>query len=262
MEIVGCITLIMVGVVLGLTGGGGSVLSVPILVYLFSMDVVLASAYSFFIVGTTSVVGAILKQKERLIDVETSLLFGFPSLLATFVTRIWVVPNIPEIILSTTSIQLAKREFFLVLISILMILSGVMVLTQFRMHQSKQIKNSVRYIIMTGLGVGFLSGLTGIGGGFLILPALLLLKNMSFKTATGTALVIVSVNSIFGFLGDAFNYSINWMFLFAVTGLAVGGIIIGTLSNKIIPASVLQKTFGWITLLAGCYIILGEIFVS
>lgn len=259
MEMFGYFALIAVGVILGLTGGGGSILAVPILVYLFSLDVILASAYSFFIVGITSIIGVFLKQKDQSIDLKTSLFFGLPSLLTIFLTRKWIVPNIPEIIIESDSLQIAKREFFLSLIGIVIILSGLMLLIKFSKQQLKPVTEKVPFIIISGCIVGVLSGLTGIGGGFLILPALLLLRNISFHGAVGTTLLIVSSNCIIGFIGDALSYQIDWVYLLSITGFAVAGIIIGNMSHKIIPAASLQKIFSWVTLLIGCFILAEEV---
>ena len=259
MELVGCIALIAVGVILGLTGGGGSVLSLPILVYLLSVDVILASAYSFFIVGTTSIIGVFLKHKDNSIDLKTSLIFGVPSLLAVFLTRKWIVPNIPEIIIASESFQITKREFFLSLIGIVITLSGIMLLIKFSKQELKPVTENIFFITAAGCIVGLLSGLTGIGGGFLILPALLLLRSIPFKTAVGTTLLIVASNSIIGFIGDLLSYSIDWIYLVSITGFAVGGIVIGNMSNKIIPVTSLQKIFSWITFLIGCFILADEV---
>ena len=122
MEIIGYLASIFIGIVLGLLGGGGSILSIPILIYLFQVDVVLAAAYSLFIVGVTSFVGAIPKYKDHLVNVKTGLLFGVPSVLSIFTTRKWIVPAIPEILIQTEVFTLNKRSFLLGLFALLMIL--------------------------------------------------------------------------------------------------------------------------------------------
>jgi uncharacterized membrane protein YfcA len=193
---------------------------------------------------------------------EASLFFGIPSLLAVFLTRKWIVPNIPEIIISSEGFQITKDEFFLSLIGMFVILSGIMLLTKFSKQQLKPVTTRTHFIIFTGSIVGILSGLTGIGGGFLILPALLMLRNISLQAAVGTALLIVSVNSIFGFMGDVLNYRINWIYLFTITGFAVAGIIIGNMSDRIIPPAYLRKIFSWITLLIGCIILAEEVILN
>src|SRR5687768_18486510 len=109
MEIIGYLASIAIGVILGLLGGGGSILSIPILVYLFKMDVVMASAYSLFIVGVTSLVGAIPKYKDQLVNLRTGFFFSIPSIISIFSTRKWIVPAIPDIIIQTETFIVTKR---------------------------------------------------------------------------------------------------------------------------------------------------------
>ena len=113
MELFGYFASIVVGLVLGMLGGGGSILSIPILVYLFQIEPVLASAYSLFIVGITSFVGAVPKYREHLVNLKTGILFGIPSIISIFSTRKWIVPAIPEILFQTESFVLTKRIFLL-----------------------------------------------------------------------------------------------------------------------------------------------------
>ena len=173
MELFGYASLIGVGLLLGMMGGGGSILSVPILVYLFSLDVVVASSYSLFIVGSTSVVGTALKQRDRFIDIPAALQLGVPSVLATFCTRKWIVCSIPDVLFMVGSVEVTRRALLLSVFAMVVIISSLMVI---RSRQSTSDESTSRpnpfAVILAGLGVGFLSGLAGVGGGFLILPAL------------------------------------------------------------------------------------------
>ncbi|MBA4057825.1 MAG: permease, partial [Marivirga sp.] len=106
MEIIGYIASVCIGLILGLLGGGGSILTIPILVYIFHIDIVVASAYSLFIVGITSFVGAGLKYKQQRVDVKTGIYFAIPSIISIFVTRKWLIPAIPEIVIQLDSFVL------------------------------------------------------------------------------------------------------------------------------------------------------------
>ncbi|NBW37190.1 MAG: sulfite exporter TauE/SafE family protein [Cytophagia bacterium] len=259
MEIAGYLASIFVGVVLGLLGGGGSILSIPILVYLFHVEPVLASAYSLFIVGVTSFVGAIPKYKQQLVNLRTGVLFGIPSILSIFTTRKWIVPAIPEIIWEGDGFTLTKRVLILGIFSILMVLASIsMIRGKKEISSDKQKFRSV-LVAAEGLLIGFLTGLVGAGGGFLIIPALVFLTGLKFKTAVGTSLFIIAVNSLSGFVGDVFNYTIDWPFLLSITSLAVAGIFMGNLfANKISSLS-LRKAFGWLILIMGSWILVKEI---
>lgn len=259
MELIGYILSILIGVVLGLLGGGGSILSIPILVYLFHIDVVLASAYTLFIVGVTSFIGAIPKYREHLVSVKAGLLFGVPSILSIFATRKWLIPAIPPIVLQTDHLILTKRLLLLGLFAILMILAAIFVIKGKK--QSDDIEHSPRIVlaIFEGAIIGFLTGLVGAGGGFLIIPALMLLTGLPFKTAVGTSLFVIAINSLSGFLGDVFNYEINWPFLLSITSLATFGIFIGNRLTHAIAAGTLRKAFGWFILIVGMGIFIREI---
>lgn len=259
MELIGYAACILIGVILGILGGGGSILSIPILVYLLHIDVVMASAYSLFIVGTTSLVGAIPKYKKHLVNLRTGFFFGLPSIVTIFITRKWIVPAIPEIVYQTESFTLTKRVLILGIFAVLMILASISMI-----RGSKEITNEnhrfrVVLVIIEGIIIGFLTGLVGAGGGFLIIPALVLLTGLPFKTAVGTSLFIIAINSLIGFLGDVLNYSMDWKLLLSVTALSVIGILIGDRISKKIPALTLRKSFGWFVLIMGCWILFREL---
>lgn len=259
MEIIGYVACVFIGIILGILGGGGSILSIPILVYILHVDVVMASAYSLFIVGTTSLVGAIPKYKKHLVNLRTGFFFGLPSIITIFITRKWIVPAIPEIVYQTESITLTKRVLILGLFAVLMILASISMI-----RGSKEITNDnnrfrVVLVIIEGIIIGFLTGLVGAGGGFLIIPALVLLTKLPFKTAVGTSLFIIAINSLIGFLGDVLNYSMDWKLLLSITALSIIGILIGDRISKKIPAVTLRKSFGWFVLIMGCWILFREL---
>jgi len=259
MEIFGYIALFCVGLVLGTLGGGGSILSVPILVYLFSIDTVMASAYSLFIVGTTSLVGTCIKFNSSLVNIRTGIQFGIPSLIAIFITRRWLVPLIPDLICQIGSFQLSKRSLILGIFAILMILASLALIKRKRDQESSGNKVPAPFLILAGLTTGVLTGLVGAGGGFLIIPALVYLAKLPFKTTVGTTLFIITINSFVGFVGDVFYQPINWNFLLLITSLAITGIIAGGRIVNLLPTQKLQKSFGWFILVMGTWILWREI---
>jgi uncharacterized membrane protein YfcA len=245
MEILGYIASVFVGLILGILGGGGSILSIPILVYLFHVDAVMASAYSLFIVGSTSLVGAIPKYKEQLVNLKTGFIFGIPSIAAIFTTRKWIVPAIPDVVFQIDSFFLTKRILLLGIFALLMILASIAMITKRSEPEKEDDRFRVTFLVIEGLLIGFLTGLVGAGGGFLIIPALVLLTGLPFKTAVGTSLFIIAINSLSGFLGDVLNYSIDWNFLLIITALAIIGILIGNQLAKKLPSKNLRKSLRW-----------------
>ncbi len=262
MEVLGYVAAIFIGLVLGLLGGGGSILTIPILVYLFRVDAVLASAYSLFIVGITSFVGAIPKYKEHLVNIRMGLLFGIPSIVSIFSTRKWIVPAIPEIVWTTDDFLLTKRILILGIFSLLMVLASISMIKGRKETSNENHRFRTVLVIVEGTLIGFLTGLVGAGGGFLIIPALVFLTGLTFKTAVGTSLFIIAINSLVGFSGDLFNYKMDWSLLLSLSTLAVIGILIGNKLSRKIPAKPLRKAFGWLTLLMGCWILIKEVLLT
>ncbi|UXE65491.1 MAG: sulfite exporter TauE/SafE family protein [Chryseotalea sp. WA131a] len=262
MEYFGYIAAIFIGFLLGLLGGGGSILSIPILVYIFKLDAVTASAYSLFIVGTTSLAGAVPKYRDHLVNLRTGFLFGIPSIITIFLTRKFIVPALPEIIVSFENFVITKRLFLLGLFAILMVLASVsMIRGRREIHPSRK-KHNTLLIIVEGTLIGFLTGLVGAGGGFLIIPALVLLTGLPMKTATGTSLFIIALNSLTGFLGDLLNRPMDWQFLLIITSIAIVGVHFGNVMSRQISGIKLKKVFGWFTLAMGCWILVRETLLS
>lgn len=259
MELAGYIASVLIGLILGMLGGGGSILSIPILVYLFHIDVVMASAYSLFIVGTTSLVGAITKYREHTVNVRSAVLFGIPSVISIFATRKWIVPGIPEIIFQTDQFLVSKRLLLLGLFAVLMVLASFSMIRGAHDYSADDERFMPVLLIIQGMLIGFLTGLVGAGGGFLIVPALVLLTGVTFKTAVGTSLFIIAISSLTGFLGDLMNYSMDWGFLLIITGLAVVGILLGNRLTHHISSGQLKRMFGWLTLIVGCGILIREL---
>ena len=259
MELFGYLASVCIGIILGLMGGGGSILSIPLLVYCFHLDIVTATAYSLFIVGVTSLAGAVPKYRENRVNLHTGVVFGIPSIIAIFATRKWIVPAIPDVIFQVGDFELTKRLLLLGLFGVLMILSSVTIIR--RRGEIDTEDHGFRHglVVIEGILIGLLTGLVGAGGGFLIIPALVLLTGLPFKTAVGTSLFIIAINSLTGFLGDVLNYTMDWPFLLTISGLAVIGILVGNAWSRRVRGPSLRKAFGWFTLAMGLFIVIREL---
>jgi hypothetical protein len=258
MEILGYLASFCIGLILGLIGGGGSLLAIPVLVYLFSVQVVEATTYSLIIVGITSMFGTFQRFRNSLVDIQTGLTFGVPSIVTIFITRKWLIPNIPDTLIQLDSLVISKRLFILALFSILVIGASYVMIT-------KNIRPLIRFgdrktihLMTQGAVIGVLTGLVGIGGGFLILPALIFLAKLPFDIAVGTSLFIIAIKSLTGFVADVTTYSVNWSFLFIVLLIAIAGIITGNLYSGRCSHEKLKKSFGWFTLVIGISILVKE----
>lgn len=264
MEIIGLILAAVVGISLGLIGSGGSILTVPILVYVMGIDPVLATAYSLFIVGATSLVGGIQSAVQKKVDFKTVLIFGIPSIAAVYATRMWLVPFIPHEVLTVGTFVITKSIALMLLFAVVMILASISMIKPSKnvvADEDSVLKYNYPIILLEGLGVGMLTGLVGAGGGFLIIPALVLLAKMPMKLAVGTSLFIIAVKSLFGFVGDLQGSEvIDWKLLGLFTALAIVGIFVGILLSKKISGNKLKTSFGWFVLVMGIYIIIKEIF--
>jgi len=265
MEILGYIASVIIGISLGLIGGGGSILTVPVLVYLFGVNPVLATAYSLFIVGSTSLVGAIPKYRKGLVNLKTSVIFGLPAIAAVYATRSWVVPAIPNEVFTVGDFVVTKGILMMVLFAILMVFASVSMIrdkTNYENGSNGEQKFNYPLILLEGVVVGALTGLVGAGGGFLIIPALVLLSKLPMKQAVGTSLLIIAAKSLIGFTGDLGHYTIDWKLLLIVTALAISGIFVGNWMSHKVSGEKLKKGFGWFVLVMGIYIIVKELFLK
>lgn len=268
MYIAGYLASILIGLSLGLIGGGGSILTVPVLVYLFGIDPILGTAYSLFIVGVTSVIGSISYSRHSLVDVRTAIIFGLPSIVAVFLTRAYLVPAIPQEVLRLGDLIIDRGMMLMLLFAILMLVASIgMIRPTTKSPKSPQSalthrKYSYTLILIEGLVVGSLTGLVGAGGGFLIIPALVILGRLPMKQAIGTSLVIISAKSLLGFLGESGLRDLDWGFLLSVTAFAILGIFLGMKLSHRIDGARLKPAFGWFVFVMGIYIILKETIFS
>lgn len=267
LEILGYIGAIAIGLTLGLIGGGGSILTVPVLVYLLGISPILATAYSLFIVGVSSLFGGYKYARNGLVDFKIGFLFSIPALVAVYLTRRLLVPAIPEQIFTWSNLALTKNTAVLLLFAVLMLVASFSMIKD-RASTTAESKFapspliSALIVILEGLVVGILTGLVGAGGGFLIIPALVLLAKLPMKTAVGTSLFIIAIKSLLGFVGDIqAGAMIDWSFLSIITGLSLLGILFGTLLSNKVDGTQLKKGFGYFVLIMGSFMIVKELFL-
>lgn len=260
--ILGFISAIIIGISLGLIGGGGSILTVPALVYLLHISPVLATAYSLFVVGATSLAGSVAFMRKGLVDYKTALIFATPSFVAVYLTRKFLIPAIPETLFTIGEFVVSKNVGIMVFFALIMVVAAFSMIRQNGLNSSEtpeKIKFNYPMIAIEGAIVGTLTGIVGAGGGFLIIPALVIFAKLPMKLAVGTSLLIIAAKSLIGFLGDIGNQPIDWSFMLIFTSLSLVGILVGSWLSTKIDGRHLKKGFGWFVLVMGIYILFNEL---
>lgn len=265
MIIAGCIAFLLIGLILGLIGGGGSILGVPILVYVMGYSADEATSYSLFIVGTTSLIGAITYLKKGNISVEAILQFAIASLVTVFCVRKFIMPNIPAEI-SFAGFEISKHMLIMVLFSILILSSSISMITKKKYNRVNEVKwdefakspLGLPFVILLGITVGFITGFVGAGGGFIIVPVLIFFLRLNFKKAIGTSLCIIALNSLIGFTGNIGHQKIDWVMLLIISAICIVGILLGSLLSTKVSSQKLKPAFGWFTLVVGIFVLIKE----
>ena len=258
MELFGYFGALCIGLILGLTGGGGSILTVPILVYVMLIDPIIATAYSLFIVGTTSAFGAFQNYRKGLVDIKNGFLFAIPSFVAVYITRRFLVPLIPDTIVEQPFL-LTKSTFLMVFFFFFLILAAISMLKKKKEVEETAGNIAISTLLFQTFTIGIIIGLVGAGGGFLIIPSLVLFAKLPMKKALGTSLLIIAMNSLIGFLGDVQTITIDWKFLSSFTGISIIGIFIGIYLNKYVNESQLKKGFAYFVLFMATFILVKEL---
>ncbi|MDA8793738.1 sulfite exporter TauE/SafE family protein [Bacteriovoracaceae bacterium] len=252
--------IIIMGMTLGLLGGGGSILTVPILVYLFHLPPTVSTGYSLFLVGASAVIGAIQYYRKGLFDVRVGIIFSLPAFVGVYLVRSFIVPNLPSLIFTIGSFEVTKDILILSTFGIVMLAAGISMIRGRNDSEGEDKKLNYTLVMVEGLIVGALTGFVGAGGGFLIIPALVMLAGLPMKKAVGTSLGIIAVKSLLGFAGDIqHNPNIDWNFLGVLLFFSIIGIFLGGLVSKKIAGSKLKPGFGWFTLAMGVFLILKQI---
>lgn len=251
---------LIIGITLGLIGGGGSILTVPVFVYLLGIDPHTATAYSLFVVGVSSLAASVQNARRKIISYKTGLVFAFPAFIVVFVIRKYALPAIPDEIFQIGNFVLMKSVALMLFFAIVMLIASISMIKG-RGEVTEELPDSYNYplIFMQGMLVGLITGMVGAGGGFLIIPALVFLAKLPIKRAVATSLMVISINSLCGFAGDVQSIKIDWNYLLTFTSVAIVGVVIGTFFNAKIDSNKLRKIFGWFILAMGIFIILREI---
>ncbi len=263
-EILGYVAAVLIGVVIGLAGGGGSILTVPILVYLFAVPPVLATTYSLFVVGVTSLVGSVNHIWRRQVDGRITLAFAVPSFIAVYLSRRFVLPALPDPLIQLGDVAIPKPDAILFFFAIVMVLAARALIRHKQPGQGMAADGRPRYanLALDGLAVGLLTGIIGAGGGFLIVPMLVLLAGLPIRRAVATSMLIIAINSFVGLLGDVQHTALRWSFLLPFTGLSVIGIFLGLSLARFIAPEKLKRGFGWFVLIIALYMIARELLTS
>ena len=264
MDVLGYIGAVLIGLTLGVLGSGGSILTVPVLVYLLHFNPIVATGYSLFIVGLTSFSGTISYMRKKLVDYKTAVAFALPSFVSVYLVRRFLLPLIPQTIFKTDFYTLDKDQFIMILFGLLMVAAAISMIRKREFNgaeENKEGRFNYPMILRQGFLVGAITGLVSVGGGFLIIPSLVLFARVPIKLAVGTSLLIISTNALIGFMGDLHNdFAIDYLFLLTFCAYSIIGIIIGSNVARYIPSDRLKPMFGWFIFVMGLYILIRELF--
>jgi uncharacterized protein len=263
----GFIAFLVIGLILGLIGGGGSILGVPVLVYLMSYSPEIATSYSLFIVGFTSLIGALSYLRNGEISGEAIFEFAIASMVTVFCVRRFLMPSIPPE-LAIAGFTFSKQLLIMIVFSVLILCSSYSMIKKRKANNLKQVAwdefsrspLGLPFLILLGMAVGLVTGFVGAGGGFIIVPVLMFFLRLKFKKAIGTSLCIIAINSLVGFTGNLGQQHIDWNFLLSISAICAIGILIGSLLATKISGQKLKPAFGWFTLFVGIFVLLKEIF--
>lgn len=261
METLGYIASFVMGIILGLMGGGGSILTVPIMVYLFGFSPTLATGNSLFVVGLTALIGSVMYIRKGDVDFKTGLSFAVPSVIGVNVSRGLLIPRIPEIIVTFDGFALTKEILVMATFAVLMIAASYAMIKKKREQKPMEAHPLMRVALIAfeGLIVGLIAGFVGAGGGFLIIPALVILAGLSMRIAIGTSLMIIALQSLLGFAGDVSRGVVfDGPLLAKVATVAAIGIIVGSAVAHKVKEQQLRTAFGWFVLIMGFTILVEQ----
>lgn len=261
MHVLGYAGAVLTGLILGLLGGGGALMSIPVLVYLFHIEASVATGYSLFLIGITASVGALQTIRHKLVHMQAVLYYGIPSVITVYSVRRFLIPNLPNTLFTIGSYVVDKNHFILFLLSLVMIIAGYKMIVSQEPEQKELSNAGIDRIKLPlyAILVGAFIGLVGAGGGFLMIPALVYFGNLPMKKAVGTSILLVAINSFVGFLGDVHSSEqMAWSFLFIFSAFSIVGFFIGFYLHRKIPVNVFKKYFGIFLILMAVFIVLKE----
>lgn len=256
-QIIGHLLAGCIGISLGLLGGGGSVLALPILVYVMGISPKPAIAMTLVIVGTVSLLGTIPHWRKGNVNLRKALIFGPATMLGAFLGA-----KLAHLPFFTETRQLLLFAVMMLVAAVLMIRKGSLPSPDKKEDTELSPPPIYQYywfwLITEGLGIGILTGLVGVGGGFAIVPALVLLGNTPIKEAIGTSLLIITLNSLAGFLGYLGTVSLDWGLMATFTCVAAVGTFLGAYLSQYIEAKQLQKGFGYFLIAVATFILVRQ----
>jgi uncharacterized protein len=237
---------VLIGISLGLLGGGGSILTVPILVYVAGLPAKEAVAASLFVVGVTSLAGMVSHARAGRVRWRTGLVFGAAGMAGAFAGGL-VGGRVPG-------------SWLLIAFALVMIATSLAMLRGRRTSPGADAAHApgelpVLRVVVDGAVVGLVTGIVGAGGGFLVVPALALLGGLPMSVAVGTSLLVIAMKSFAGLAGYLTSVQLDWSLLLAVTAAAVVGSVAGGRLVGLVPETALRKTFGWFVLVMGGFVL-------
>lgn len=253
----------LIGITLGLVGGGGSILTTPVLVYVVGIEPLLATTYSLFVVGSTATLGGLENLRQKRVSIPSAFWFMLPSFGTVYLTRRYMLPYLPNT-WHIFGLALPKATGIMLLFAVMMLVASWSMLTGGSPSENNEYQpntNANMLMVFVGTIVGILTGIMGAGGGFLIIPALVLYARMEMRKAVGTSLVIIALNTTIGFASSVVTQHphIDWQFLLIFTGIAVVGLFVGNYIGQFLSGKTLKKTFGYLILTIGMYILVEEV---
>jgi hypothetical protein len=251
---------LLIGITLGLMGSGGSILTLPVLVYIKGMPTQEGIEDSMFIVGIVALAGMIRYAFKKEVSYVLALIVVFPSLLTVYLTRKYFLPLIPETLLSFSGWSLSKNMLLMGIFALVMITAAWMMLrnsstNHITVHTSLKQK---LLAVISGSFVGVITGLVGAGGGFLIVPSLVNGLGIDMRKAVGTSLFIIFINTWWGFFSDGVRANTDWNYLLIFSGIAIAGMLLGVWISGKMNAAALKKGFGYFIIVMGLFILVKE----
>ena len=266
LTIIGYLAMALVGVTLGLIGAGGSILTVPILVYLFEADATVATADSMGIVAVSAAIALVSYWRQGKVNLDSAIKFIPASMVGVFAARTFILPRIPDVVLSTPNFVLGKDQVILSSFALLMLAAARAMLKSSSNPTPDLATNAAATntklltakTILTAFMVGVVTGFVGAGGGFLIIPALVNLLRVPMTTAVGTSLLIIAINTAAGFLSSISQYPPDWIQLGTLTMISTIFAVYSSKFSQRVPQDKLKNAFGWFIVVVGVFIILKQ----